>query len=148
MRNRIYLYALLLLVVLKSSCMYGQASSDEKQIIGMLKSFYTEYMTTLSKDDVRLSVKKIHSLQKTYCTQKLLKKLPMLSEQIDADPFLQAQDSNIDYIKTLSIVKSQKIFNQYIVSYIDIYSPNKIKVIIYLTIVKEKNGFKIDSIKW
>jgi len=128
--------------------MYAQGSSDEKQIIGMLKSFYTEYMTTLSKDDVRLSVKKIHSLQKTYCTQKLLKELPMLSEQIDADPFLQAQDSNIEYIKTLSILKSQKIFNQYIVSYIDIYSPNKIKVIIYLTIVKEKNGFKIDSIKW
>lgn len=146
MKSRIYFYAFLLLVIFKSNCVYGQTSSDDKQVLGMLKTFYTEYMTTVSKDDPRVSLKKTQFLQKKYCTLKLLKRVPALSDQIDADPFLKAQDSSVDCLKTLTIKKDAKVLNQYIVSYVDVYSQTKF--VIFLTVIKENNIFKISSIHW
>jgi len=81
----------------------------------MLKEFYTNYITEVSNG---AEPKKILSLQKKYCTVALLKKIPKLIEQSDSDPFLKAQDSNTEFLKTLSLRKDLKKSNTYIVSYI------------------------------
>jgi len=144
--NKIIFLSLFTLLFMTGSSVYSQKISEEKQVIALLKEFYTIYMTTVANDQPLQSEKKIDSLKKKYCTKRLLLRLPTLANQIDADPFLNAQDSSIDCLKTLSVRKNPKAFNQFIVTYFDIYSQSKF--IIYLTIVKENGNFKIDSIHW
>ena len=121
------------------SCARGQSNSSDKQALTMLKEFYTNYITEVSNG---AEPKKILSLQKKYCTVALLKKIPKLIEQSDSDPFLKAQDSNTEFLKTLSLRKDLKKSNTYIVSYI----ADK-KIIINLEVVHENETFRIAEVR-
>ena len=74
------------------------------------------------------------------------------NEEIDADPFLKAQDTDIRFLETLSVKKDSTRLNDFIVSYECSYiSPADNKevnnpIVIHLTVIKEKEGFKIDSV--
>ncbi|MFZ4457075.1 MAG: DUF3828 domain-containing protein [Bacteroidales bacterium] len=134
-----------ILVVFKSYS-YDQNDLNDKEVVMFLKQFYSEYITSVSEDEPIISVKKTNALQRKYCTKQLLRRIPVLANKIDADPFLSAQDSNQDCLKTLSIKRHPKIKNQYIVSYVDIYSNTKF--IVYLTIIKNNNTYQISDIHW
>jgi len=116
----------------------AQSNSSDKQVLTMLKEFYTNYITVVSNG---AEPKMILSLQKKYCTSDLLKKIPKLIEQSDSDPFLKAQDSNTEFLKTLSIRKDLKKSNTYIVSYI----ADK-KITINLIVIHENETFKIAKV--
>ena len=125
-------------------CNIGESqtnSNNEKEIISMLKKFYIEYIT-ISSETNDVSEKKLYFLEKKYCTPGLLKRLPAIGNETDADPFLKAQDAFKEDINTLSVIKNQKSPNKYIVSY-----GKKTKKLIELSLVKYNGVYKIDGIK-
>lgn len=113
----------------------------------MLKDFYTNYFSAFVEPPGALSQKKLDLIQKQFCTKAFYKKIPEIIEQTDSDVFLKAQDSDIKYLKTLTISKDLKN-EEYIVSYIaDAMPEKKITIIIHLTLVKEGNSYKISAVR-
>lgn len=113
---------------------------SEKEIITMIKSFYTAYITETSK--MPPDFNKIEVIKKEYCTLSLLNKIEM--QELDYDPFLKAQDCDAETLKTLSIKKDIKQKNLFYVSYNDNYT--KTEITIKLIIKKENDSYKIDTI--
>jgi hypothetical protein len=137
---------LALLFVGNAFVAYAQKESSEKQIIVMLKSFYTKYIVEIaSSKDTRNSERVLDSLRKRYCTKDCLKRYADLVEQTDSDPFIKAQDSNIGDEKTISIKKGLRKPNLYIVSYIDV--SDHIKRSVKIIVIEQNGSFKINSIR-
>lgn len=124
------------------NCKIEQLYSDEEKIIKFLKSFYSEYITEC--DSFSINWSQIEIIKEKYCTKSLIKKIKILQEDgmIDYDPFLNAQDCNINWLKTLNITKEEKDSCWYNVYYTDNYSDIKIKI----SIIKEGNLYKINDI--
>ncbi|MFL5789323.1 MAG: DUF3828 domain-containing protein [Flavisolibacter sp.] len=141
MKRKLFAFTLLLILISVSSyCVQAQNAYANKSAEGMLKEFYTKYITEVF---MGANEKKIHLILKKYCTVKLLNKVPKLTQNIDGDPFLKAQDSDTSNLKSLSIKKDNKRKNIYSVSYIA--NPNH-QITIHLLVVKESGSFKIDSV--
>ena len=126
------------IIVLMNNCTYSQNNSSDKQITKMLKEFYSNYITENSK--MPPNIKKIAIIKNIYCSKKLVANLN--KKQLDYDPFLNAQDSDVDWIKTLTISKGVQNKNLYVVTYSIDGSKNTVK----LMVVNEVGKFKIDSI--
>ncbi|MBC9934150.1 DUF3828 domain-containing protein [Chitinophaga qingshengii] len=117
------------------------AKAQDEGAIKMLKQFYTSYITEEAKNDV--DEKKINLLKKKYCTTALLNKLKHM--ELDADPFVHAQDYDATWINTLSVRKDAKLADVYHVSYLDAYA--KEKNTIKVQVVKEGNSYKIAALQ-
>lgn len=117
----------------------GDQSSDDP-IIKMLTNFYTGYLTEISR--IPEDADKIEWIKKEYCTADLLNKLN--EQELDYDPFTNAQDIDNNLLKNLIINKDTESDNLYAVSYPDSYSKNQI--IIKLKVIKENDSYKIDDI--
>jgi len=143
------LMSLLLIVGLMFVTNYSytqpQSGPSDRQALAMLKEFYTAYITELSKWP--LNTKKLNEIKKKYCTVSLLNKInaQLESGKLDSDPLLQAQDVDISWLKTLSFNRTVKRLNTYTVSYLDTASNEK--VIMYLTVIKQGEFFKISSVQ-
>ena len=139
-------FLITIIVVLTFKCVYIQAQnlSPDKRILSMLNEFYSAYITEISNGKPNTFKYKIDSIKKKYCTIKLITKLPSLSEKRDADPLLDAQDCNIESLKSLTIEKNSQKSNEYIVSYTDFYSKTKFSV--KLVVIKKGGKYMIDSI--
>jgi len=111
---------------------------DNAEKLAIVKEFYTQYITGVANGAEQ---KKLEALQRKYCTAKLLNKIPKLIEQTDADPFLKAQDSDIGFLKTLTVGRDPKKEDQYITSYMADH-----KIVIHLIVVMTSNGYKIDGV--
>jgi hypothetical protein len=137
--------ALIILLIAGIALTKAQTTTvADQQATTMLKNFYTAYMTEIATGSAHNFAKKLTSIQKKYCTPDLVDKIPALIDRANCDPFLKAQDSNMENIKTLSFKKDSKAPNLFIVSYTDIYRHNK--TTIKLTVVKQKDNFKIASV--
>jgi hypothetical protein len=141
-------FLICLLFTFSSSC--GQTiqnNSTDKEAEKMLKDFYTNYFSAFVEPPSELSQKKLDMLQKQFCTEAFNKKIPEIIEQTDGDVFLKAQDSDIKYLKTLTVSKDlQK--EEYIVSYIADATPEeKITITLHITLVKVGNNYKISSVR-
>lgn len=130
----------------------AQTEADEPQIAGMLKTFYTAYMSAFTAPDVDHNFEKtLVGLRKKYCTAKCRKQFGELVESTDGDPIINGQDSDAKWAKTLVIKRDPKTANHYSVSYsYDEYGEDK-KLhkstnTINLAVVKEAGVFKIDKI--
>jgi hypothetical protein len=137
--------SLLLCLLFTGLCGYAQTPNNRsgKEAEHMLKAFYTKYITAVATDDGPASESKMKQLQQQFCTRTFLKKMPDLLEQTDSDLFLKAQDTSLDYLKTLTITQTP-IPNQYRVSYMgDVERGKKRAIVIRVTVVKEQDGFKI-----
>jgi hypothetical protein len=131
---------------LGESRLSGQ-SIDQQEVVTMLRDFYTSYINQYSfETNTRTLELNTSNLRKKYCTASLLDKInkETEAENLDFDPFLNAQDANADAIKTLTFVADQSNGNLYVVSYIEPYS--KTKISIKLTVVKTTDGLKINSV--
>ena len=125
----------------------AQENSSDTQASNMLRTFYTCYIKAYNcSNDLNLVEKEFDFLKKKYCTKDLLDKIAkqLKNDELDYDPFIKAQDSNIGNEKTLNIKKDGEKNNIYIVTYVDVYD-HKIKVI-NVHLVKQKDGYKIDSV--
>ena len=124
---------------------------DEKEVIMMLTNFYREYLTFLSHkthNGIELEQKKI--LQK-YCTTRLIYLIEKLTveRKLDADPFVDANNYNPDWIKKMIIKKGHGGVNNYDFLQWDA-NKGRYDNIIRLEIVKENENenenYKIDSL--
>jgi hypothetical protein len=111
-----------------------------------LKEFYTEYISEGDKPLSREHGIALLKIRQEYCTQRLFNELDKYSKimVIDYDPFTNAQDFDINWLKTLKINKDSIRNDMYHVSiwfdYEKVYSNIK------LYIVKEGESYKIDNI--
>ena len=125
--------------------MQAQNRGSDRQAVALLKEFYTAHITAASKwpiDFIRRN-----ALSKKYCTAILLNRIQaqLKSGQLDADPFLHAQDVDISWLRTLSFNSDAGSVNAYAVSYFD--AAAKEKVVIHLTVSKQGNNFKITALR-
>jgi hypothetical protein len=109
----------------------------------MLRQFYIAYMTAFNDTSTTDVEKELATLQHSYCTASLLKRIPQLADKIDADPFLQAQDNDSSLAKSLVIKRDPKKPSVYIVSYLD-GTPSK--AAIHVSVVREKEGYKLADV--
>lgn len=142
MRKYLNLFALLafLLLTIHSHGQNVRDSSNSK-ILSTLNAFYKAYISEMSNAGIP-DEKKLDEIKKKYCTPSLLKKLA--KQEMDYDPFLNAQDSDINILKSISIKRNNQKDNQYLVSYIDSYS--KKRILINLMMKNQNNNFKIDNV--
>ncbi|MCF6404249.1 YbjP/YqhG family protein [Chitinophaga filiformis] len=124
-----------ILICLSSFCQ-AQNKAPNDSAATMLKQFYTSYIS--ADEESQLT-----SIKKQYCTKKILNRIAK-DEELDADPFLQAQDTDMDWLKTLVISKDAQKPNVYSVSYINNY--DKKRIVNKLVVVKVGQTYKIDDI--
>jgi len=130
------------LCLLFNSEIFAQEKSTESAIPKMLITFYSTYIKAFSEMEPNKSETVCDSIRNLYCSKNLLAEIKI--HELDYDPFLNAQDADIEWLKTLKITKDPKRNWLYTVSYLDNYS--KETVYIKLKIVKLKESFKIDAI--
>jgi hypothetical protein len=89
--------------------------------------------------------KKVELIKSKYFTANLLDKLDKLNKQgLNYDPFINAQDWDIDLLKKLMIRKEIKSNNIFEVSYPDNYRKTLTKI--KLIVIKQNDNYKIDDI--
>lgn len=143
MKTKILISILALCVMLLNTfnCISSPVQDDsDKQILSMLKSFYSNYITENSK--MPPNQKNIKLIKNKYCTSTFLKKID--KQELEYDPFLNAQDCKIEWLKTLTIRKDSIRNNLYYVSYINNY--NNQHIIIKVIVVKLNQLYKIDLV--
>ncbi|HEY1163726.1 MAG TPA: DUF3828 domain-containing protein [Chitinophaga sp.] len=139
----------ILFLFLAAACIFSnfscqsQARASDDAAIKMLKEFYTSYITEGAK--IESSEETLASIKKKYCTGKLLNKMKQEMEagDMDSDPFINAQDFDIEWLKTLSISKDPQKTDVYIVSYLD--NDAKTRTSMKLHVVKAGAQYKIDA---
>ena len=126
---------------------HAQNRSVDRPALAMLKAFYTAYITEVANLSTPIDLAKTKALQQQYCTARLLSKInaQLKRGQLDADPFLQAQDADLAWLTTLSVTKEPKNLTGYTVSYRD--EQAKERVVIHLTVTHEGERFKIAAIR-
>ena len=121
----------------------SQSNSSDEQMLTMLKTFYTNYITESSGSS---DEKKLDLIKRQYCTAELLKKIEqqLKTGTLDYDPFVKAQDCDKEWLKTLTVKKDSAKNNLFLVTWLDNYS--KKQVTIHLSIIKQMESYKIDSV--
>lgn len=149
MNRNIFGFNLLMAFTILSISAFSQVQGDttDTKTIIILQEFYKRYIPLAAAEPTKENIKKLELAKKEYCTTELLKRIEnqILNQEIDYDPFLKAQDSNVDWLATLYISKDSINPNRFIVTYIDGY--DKRKVVIILDVSKQKEGLKIESVR-
>ncbi|NBW35352.1 MAG: hypothetical protein EBR30_10110 [Cytophagia bacterium] len=120
-----------------SSGIISKQDDDESiKALLFLRNFYEEYLAAFNNSST-------DSVKKKYCTVELLKELNFGDRSYD--PFLNAQDFDHNFLKTLKIKKSGVSKEIFIVSYVDSYTKEDVQITIGL--LKIQNEYKINSVK-
>jgi len=113
---------------------FVRAQPSDEEVFAMLRRFYTKYIRTLNKYPT--DERKLQPLLKANCDAKLLARLndKKWSGSLDYDPFLKAQDVELEWIRSLEV---KKVPNKdlYAVS----FSETPDRIVVHLA-VKEING--------
>lgn len=112
---------------------------DEKAELDFINSFYTSYIAW--QTDLNHTQLDIEELKKQTCTPELLQSLEQ--QELEADPFLNAQDVDFSWLSSLAVEK--KGTNQFVVSYRTGYNDQVIRVRVGL--VKDGSSYKITSVE-
>jgi hypothetical protein len=105
-----------------------------------LKAFYQSYIRESSK--VPEDHAKIESLKAQHCTAKFL--VQLANAELEADPFLNAQDVEEKWAENLEITPESAGKDQYNVCYTASY--DNAKHCVKVTMVDEGGSWKIDNI--
>jgi hypothetical protein len=143
MKTKITLF---IIFIILCNYLYSQNNTDSVNVkkIKFLKTFYNEYFSAASQDLPNLP--KLDSLQLNYCTTELYDKLLYLYdlEEIDADPFLESQDPQKEWLKSLIIKVDNQDHSLFIITYK--INNQKTNVIKLRVIEVDTNTYKISSI--
>jgi hypothetical protein len=153
MRKSIQFILLMVFTSSLYSCTYAQDADSEKQIIEMLKVFYTEYNTLWSiKPPLKYETfeHKLDSLYEKYCTPQLRTEAKKYLR--NGHDLLTKDLGSVDLNENLRIDKDLKIENGFIVTFYAsnsdaIGNPVKQKVEIHITVIKEGGNYKIKEVK-
>jgi hypothetical protein len=140
MKTKILIPFFAITMVLTASFSQAQTQSSDEQIMKMLNDFYKSYITTFSGMPSPANTAKLKALKKKYCTATLLSKIA--KDELDYDPFLKAQDSDPELLKTLAVKKDPKKPNGYQVTYGDPSALTTINV----TVIKQTDGYRINAV--
>lgn len=120
------------------------SSSQQAQLRGMemLREFYTLYITEndkMKRDDLRIA-----TIKEKYVTPKLIAKIDsaMLYYNLDYDPFVNAQDYDTAWIKTLEIAPVPERTNTFDICYT--YNRNS-KSCTTVVLVESEGKYMIDN---
>lgn len=113
---------------------------SESEAIKVIKEFYKLYLNELEEFPPNIS--KMDSIKNIYCTSNFL--LDNKRNDLDYDPFLNAQDSNVDWLKTLRVEKYSESEKTFKISYYDSYSNEDVTII--LGVLHENGQYKIDFV--
>lgn len=117
---------------------------DTTVAIDMLREFYTAYLTEMMKDDLSThGLSRLENITKRYVTAQLLDKINN-EEELECNPFIDAQDYDNNWLKTLDVAKSESESGVFIVSFINEFDNNTKKVILLVT--KNDSKYKIADI--
>ncbi|MEO8886835.1 MAG: hypothetical protein ABI367_12275 [Mucilaginibacter sp.] len=130
--------AILLFVLITATI--GAFAQDEPKLppdIDMLKFFYTAYMAPYFDGSQPTTLyRKQAVLRQVYCTPRgLARYQQLMQESEDGDPFIKAQDSNPEAVKSLEITRDPKQPNRYTVTYNPV---NKVTIELSLITVNGK----------
>jgi hypothetical protein len=114
--------------------------SNDTQAMDSLKGFYQSYIKESSK--VPSDNAKLESLKAKHCTKQYLDKLA--DEELDADPFLNAQDVEEQWAENLEITADASNKNQFSVCYTVSFDNSKHCVAV--SMVEEDGSWKIDNV--
>jgi len=103
----------------------------------LIKEFYEKYVNNIFNRE------KIEALKNQYCSRELLDSLDTV--QIYADPFLNAQDFDIEWLDSFEIQKDSIVNNLFIVTY-HVPSTNSVPTI-YLWIKEDTDKLVITNIR-
>jgi hypothetical protein len=151
--KKIVFFLIINTVICFSSCVRAQNTNSEKKIIEMLTKFYTEYNAVwLIKPPPVPDIfnRKLDSLIVKYCTSKLRNKAKKSLE--DGNDLLTNDLPGINSFENLKIEKDSTLENVYVVCYTtaNADASGKLiqhKVVLHVTVVKEKDSYKINEIK-
>ncbi|MEI6554355.1 MAG: hypothetical protein WCL70_02070 [Paludibacter sp.] len=152
MKKKVF-FLITIYVLCFSSRINAQNNNSEKQIIEMLRKFYTEYNYIYSiKPPLTLQVldSKLDSLMMKYCTSKLRKKAKKCLE--DESDLLTNDFPGIHSFEIIKIEKDSTIENDYIVNYTtsNMNASRKLikqKVVLHVSVVKENEKYLISNVK-
>lgn len=125
----------------KENAPQPKAKAPEENASQWLKQFYTDYIT---KCYTGASGEEINAFQKKNCTAAYFNELRS-NEEMDVDPFLNAQDCDTATIKTLRVDKDPQVKDRYVVSYS--WSTSESRKDILVTITREQDAFKISHVQ-
>lgn len=118
--------------------------------INFIQSFYKEYITETCLEDDLPEWEKIEKIQEKYCSKELRRKIKEIIQEdglLDADPFLNAQDCDIEWLKSLN-VKADVNDSWFVVSYsYTDYLNTKQNIEIRLKVISANDSYYIDDIE-
>jgi len=127
----------------------SQASSDTTKTYTLnsdttkkyIKEFYEEYVNNIFNRE------KIEALKNQYCSRELLDSLDTV--QLYADPFLKAQDFDLEWFNSFKIQKDENDDNLFIVTYDTSYDdpPTNFDPAIYLWVKEDTDKLVITNIR-
>gem|GEM_PF-3420120 len=150
----ISLFVMCLILVSLSNCNNAQTMKNteikdgfsEKEVVKTLTDFYTNFIktTSIQSDLGRKTMdQETDAIYNKYVTKELLDLIGKLSiDELDWDPFLESQMCDDKMLETLIIRKDSLKNDLYYAS----YTYGKDTVEIELLVVKEKDGYKINSL--
>ena len=131
----------LILILLLQVAVKAQTNNySEKEIIAMLRTFYTGYINATD----RLNYNQKDTIVKKYCTALLQNQL--YDEDIDYDVLLDGQFCETDWLKTMTIQKDSKANDIYNVRFFYNSDGRKVYKKIKLQIIKENLKYKINKV--
>lgn len=138
----LYFIAFVVMFIYGLSCKSQSTNYPEKEVIGMLKNFYSSYIVERSK--MPEDFKKIDSIINKYCTSNLKDQLK--NEDIDYDLLLDGQFWDKEWLNTMSINKASDDASIYNVSFYYMADSKTKQKNIRVQVVKDKTEYKINKV--
>lgn len=144
------------ILIFINSCGAAQNNASERNIENMLLDFYSKHFyiwenTPINNaSPVYLLHEKLDSLMQKYCTSKLRSEAKEILENVGADLLTNNLVGQIN--ENLRVEKDTANENSYFVSFMATYSDapggqTKKQVVLNVTVVKEGNYYKINSVE-
>ena len=136
MKSRLFILTCLLITT------YGFANGQaNKEKTDFLIEFYKSYL--IACDNFKTSHEQLKLLKSKNCTERLLSYLD--NNQLDYDPFLDAQDCDMKWLESLNVKPLNKTDNVFVMSYNTGWQDKVVKL--KLTILKSDGHYKIDGLE-
>ena len=136
----------LIIIILALNCsnVFAQENYSIHGAKQMLMEFYNNFISAVCNPEVSLD--SLFQIKKKYCTMSYFQDIEK-HEDLDYEPLLKAQDSDVKILKTLCIINDSINRGDFYISYIyPNNTPENSKTTIKLTVKKVGKDYKIDHV--